>query len=131
MAESIIIPKPAQQEAQEFVAAASRKIAGMLTHSIANLGYPVGMGVAPHPDSCAAAGAKIAEIFGGAVLAAIEGERDTATLRTALKQAVTHIDHMANWIALTNRGEAKGIYSFESLSEDIGSIRAPLGSPTH
>jgi len=36
-------------------------IANDLERSIANLGYPVGMGLAPHPDTCTAAATRIVD----------------------------------------------------------------------
>jgi hypothetical protein len=44
-------------------------------------------------------------------------------LKQALALAVQHIEHMAAWITKQNAG-----YSFESLGEDMPSIREALGS---
>ncbi|MBT9472103.1 MAG: hypothetical protein V4514_19870 [Pseudomonadota bacterium] len=44
----------------------------------------------------------------------------------ALRLAISHIEHMAAWIGSTNRGEAKGLYSFEALGEDMPGIRDAL-----
>ncbi|HKT54078.1 MAG TPA: hypothetical protein VJP88_06470, partial [Caulobacteraceae bacterium] len=41
----------------------------------------------------------------------------------ALKTAIDHIEHMAAWIAQQGGG-----YSFESLGEDMGDMRAPLAA---
>lgn len=46
-----------------------------------------------------------------------------------LKLAISHIEHMAAWIGSTNRGEARGLYSFEALGEDMPSIKAALATP--
>lgn len=40
---------------------------------------------------------------------------------TALRLAISHIEHMAAWIAADNRG-----YSFEALGEDMATIKAGL-----
>lgn len=46
--------------------------------------------------------------------------------RAALRTAVQHIEHMAAWI-----GKQNASYSFESLGEDMPSIKAALaGEPT-
>lgn len=42
-------------------------------------------------------------------------------LRRVLSAAIGHIEHMAAWIGRQNKG-----YSFESIGEDIGDIRAAL-----
>lgn len=42
--------------------------------------------------------------------------------RTALKTAITHLDHMAAWITAQKAG-----YSFEGLSEDMPGIRRAAG----
>lgn len=47
--------------------------------------------------------------------------RNTRALHEALKSAVGHINHMAAFISNLKAG-----YSFESLGEDIGDIRAAL-----
>lgn len=49
--------------------------------------------------------------------------------REALKTAISHIEHMANWIGMVNRGEARGTYSFEALGEDMPGIKARLDAP--
>lgn len=125
------VKSDAAQEAEELLRDAAQVIAGTLAKGIATLGYPVGMGLAPHPDACLAAATKIVERFRGATLAALEGEaaiaeladikaRETA-LRATLKTAVSHIEHMAAWITSKNAG-----YSFESLGEDMPGLYAAL-----
>lgn len=47
----------------------------------------------------------------------------------ALALAVSHLDHMAAWITEANCGRRVGIYSFESLGEDMPGIRATLSRP--
>ncbi|MBW8815560.1 MAG: hypothetical protein JF588_19235 [Caulobacterales bacterium] len=46
----------------------------------------------------------------------------------ALKLAISHIEHMANWIGLTNRGAARGLYSFESIGEDMPGLKEALAT---
>jgi hypothetical protein len=51
--------RKAQAEAcREFLVS---KIAADLETSISNLGYPVGLGIAPHPDTCRQAAERIIE----------------------------------------------------------------------
>lgn len=47
-------------------------------------------------------------------------------LRKALKLAIEHIEHMAAWITKANSDYHVGIYSFESLGEDLATIKAPI-----
>lgn len=49
-----------------------------------------------------------------------------ATLVAHLRCAIGHIDHMAAWVSNPDRN--KGSYSFESLGEDMPSIRAALSA---
>jgi len=39
------------------------------------------------------------------------------------------IEHMAAWIASTNNGTARGLYSFEALGEDLPAIKAASLTP--
>jgi hypothetical protein len=75
MGEPIIIFETPEQEAQGLMADAARKITTLLAQSIANIGVPVGMGMAPPVPMCAAAAERIVNIFGGAILAACERDR--------------------------------------------------------
>lgn len=50
-------------------------------------------------------------------------------LSAKLSLAISHIDHMAAWISEANRDYHVGIYSFESLCEDMPGIRAVLVTP--
>jgi hypothetical protein len=47
----------------------------------------------------------------------------------ALKLAIQHIDHMAAWIAKANSDYHVGVYSFESLGEDMPGIREASDKP--
>lgn len=49
----------------------------------------------------------------------------TSVTNEALRTAIHHIEHMAAWIGKLNAG-----YSFESLGEDMSSIRAAVASET-
>lgn len=57
---------------------------------------------------------------GEVIIGALTDERDSA--RSALKTAISHIEHMAAWI-----GKQRVGYCFESIGEDMPSIKAALG----
>lgn len=52
-----------------------------------------------------------------------------AAVREALALAIKHIDHMAAFITKANSDYHCGIYSFESLGEDMPGLRAALAFP--
>lgn len=56
-------------DAALVVEALTNAIAADLEGSIANLGYPVGLGLAPHPDTCKLAAARIVARIGDKALA--------------------------------------------------------------
>jgi hypothetical protein len=99
----------AEVEAQQLLSNAAAIIARSLSDSIASLSYPVGMGLAPHPDACRAAADKITEKFAGAVLAAIEGERviaEAVKLDGDWRAAVTALLAEPSSAAAVQRGYA-------------------------
>jgi hypothetical protein len=49
-------------------------------------------------------------------------------LQTALGLAIKHIEHMSAWIAKANADYHVGVYSFESIGEDMPGIKAALSS---
>lgn len=71
-----------------------------------------------------AAGFSIRAPYIAARPAAVTAQGD-GDLRSALKMAIEHIEHMTAWIARQRNG-----YSFEGLGEDWGAIKAGLLSPS-
>jgi hypothetical protein len=65
-------------DAALVVEALTDAVAGDLERSIAALGYPVGMGVAPAPDECRKAAARIVERIGEKALAILATRKDAA-----------------------------------------------------
>lgn len=49
-------------------------------------------------------------------------------LQLALELAIKHIEHMAAWITKANADYHVGVYSFESIDEDMPGIKAALVS---
>lgn len=51
-------------------------------------------------------------------------------LKVALKTALDHIEHMAAWISKANSGHNQsGLYSMESIGEDMPGMRSALADP--
>ena len=93
------------------------QIAAILDREIADLGYPVGMGMAPHPDTT--------ERIAGAIAIAIEAElvaarKEIAGLREGLAsedQIKRMVDHFLSWKLPENFRPDGGI-SFQKIGNE-------------